>query len=131
MCKLGKTLKLCTCSDKIDKKKPYWTLARKTIKQYEQTYEINGHWELSHTDDDDTLLKINNWLLEQLNNEQCFDFKYEPLDEDKLIINKDGLKHEFLYSSECNSWCEFGEENPFKFPTKRSVAVKGYVKYLS
>ena len=29
MCEVGKTLKLCTCSDKIDKNKPYWTLARK------------------------------------------------------------------------------------------------------
>jgi hypothetical protein len=33
MCEAVNALKLCTCSDKIDKSKPYWTLAQKTIKQ--------------------------------------------------------------------------------------------------
>tara|TARA_R110000765_G_scaffold426577_1_gene542703 strand:- start:756 stop:1067 length:312 start_codon:yes stop_codon:yes gene_type:complete len=98
MCKSGTELKLCTCNDKIDKSKPYWTLARKTIKQNEPELLLVGLYMPPNTYFDEELNKTKEWLETQLNNSNCFDFNYEPLEEDKLVIHLNEHKFEFVYS---------------------------------
>lgn len=127
MCESGKALKLCTCNDKIDKSKPYWTLARKTIKQNEPELLLVGLYMPPDTYFDEELNKTKEWLEAQLNNSNCFDFNYEPLEEDKLVIHLSEHKFKFIYSQNPSGWQIHDCENPFLPSVKRSVQAKGYV----
>lgn len=127
MCEITKTLKLCTCSDKVDKSKPYWTLARKTIKQPD-TEVIMGEYLPSDSFFDHDFVQAEEWLLSQLNNHKCFDFNYAPFQEDKLLIHLDKYKFGFVYSAQKQSWEAIDLESPFLEKTKRSVQAKGYIE---
>jgi len=127
MCKTAKTLKLCTCNDKIDKSKPYWTLARKTIKQ-PNTEVIMGEYLPSYSYCDDDFSQTEEWLLSQINEHQCFDFDYSPFQEDKLLVYLAGNKFGFVYSAQEQSWEAMDLDSPFLEKIKRSVQAKGYVK---
>jgi len=127
MCKTGKTLKLCTCSDKIDKSKPHWTLARKTIKQPD-TEVIMGMYMPSESFCDRNFAQTEEWLLSQINEYQCFDFNYSPFPEDKLLINLGEDEFGFVYSLHEQAWEAIDLDYPFSEKIKRSVQAKGYVE---
>ncbi len=76
MCEISKTLKLCTCSDKIDKSKPYWRLARKTVKQADIEV-IMGEYMPSYSFSDVGFVQTGEWLLSLLNDRWCFNLKQE------------------------------------------------------
>ncbi|MBL0711907.1 MAG: hypothetical protein JJV99_12990 [Colwellia sp.] len=125
MCELGKTLKLCTCSDEIDKSRPYWTLARKVIKQPpENDLVLMGEFTTTKRFDS---IEIQSWIIGQLNSSNCFDFDYEPLKGDKLIINLSSRKFEFEYSNQNQAWKPIDEDDPFLTKVKRVVQAKGYI----
>lgn len=134
MCIAGKTLKLCTCSDKINKSRPYWTLARKNIKQSqgeplmgsftEPTIE-DGNKLIQVFDSVDTKEQIIMWLCNELE-QSCFDFDYEPMAEDKLVINLPSGSLEFVYRY--NKWQSIELFYSFDSSAKRSVQAKGYVE---
>lgn len=134
MCIAGKTLKLCTCSDKIDKSRPYWTLTRKTIKQpqgeplmgsfTEPTIE-DGNKLIQVFDSVDTKEQIIMWLCNELER-SCFDFDYEPMAEDKLVIHFPSDSLEFVYRY--NKWQSIELLYSFDSSAKRSVQAKGYVE---
>jgi len=134
MCVTGKTIKLCTCSDKIDKSRPYWTLARKTIKQ-PQGEPLIGRFLEPEIENGNTLIMLFDsvntreqtimWLCNELK-QPCFDFNYEPMAEDKLVINLPSDSFEFVYCD--NQWQPIELLYPFDSSAKRSVQAKGYVE---
>ena len=64
-------------------------------------------------------------LLEQLNLRNCFDFDYQALDEDKLVVKLTSEKLEFVYDGEDKCW---KRDIPDFLETKRTMQAKGYVK---
>jgi hypothetical protein len=98
MCESENALKLCTCNDKIDKSKPYWTLARKIIRQNEQELLLVGLYMPSDLYCDERVNQTKKWLVVQLNNTNCFDFNYTPFENDKLMIHLNEQEFEFFYS---------------------------------
>jgi len=128
MCEASKTLKLCTCSDNIDKTQPHWTLARKTIKQPTVETVMMGSY-ISPTLFVDTFFtKTQSWIVNQLNNHPCFDFDYEPFKNDKLVIRLPSGMYEFEYSGNTQTWREIDSDDPFLEKVKRSVQAKGYIE---
>ena len=130
MCEISKTLKLCTCSDTIDKSKPYWTLARKTIKQ-PNTEVIIGEYLPSYSYCEGDFAQTEEWLLSQINEHQCFDFDYSPFQEDKLLIHLVENKFGFVYSAQEQSWEAIDLGSPFLEKIKRSAQATGYVEQNS
>jgi hypothetical protein len=129
MCDIGKTLKLCTCEDKIDKSKPYWTLSRKTVLQEKQPI-ILGMYIGPDYKSSEYMEKqiISQSILRQLNERCCFDFSNLPFDKDKLAIYLNRRKFEFTYSDSDKKW-DVNSESPFKDnEVTRSVQAKGYVE---
>jgi hypothetical protein len=127
MCEAGKALKLCICNNKIDKSKPYWTLARKTIKQNVPELALVGLYMPPDSYFDEGFNQTNQWLAAQLNNANCFDFNYAPLEDDKLVMHLAKHKFEFVYSQNPSQWQMHDSENPFLPSIKRSVQAKGCV----
>ena len=119
MCIIDGSLKLCTCSGKIDTKQPHWRLYRKTIIQPVSDVMTIGLFALpifSVTED---------LLIEQLNQRNCFDFNYQPLDEDKLLVQLSLETLEFEYDGEDSCW---RRKAPTFEETKRRMQAKGYIK---
>ena len=82
MCDVNGQFKLCTCSEKIDKKKPYWVL--KTNRQ--EGEEINVLGMFSKPNIFFTPIVKKN-ILKRLNTvESVFDFEYKPQQSDLLKL---------------------------------------------
>ena len=82
MCDVNGQFKLCTCSEKIDKKKPYWVL--KTNRQ--EGDEINVLGMFSKPNILFTPIVKKN-ILKRLNSEELvFDFEYRPQQSDLLKL---------------------------------------------
>jgi len=128
MCETGRTLKLCTCSDKIDKSQPHWTLARKTIKQPTVETVTMGSYMPPEFHADTDFTKTQSWIVSQLNTQRCFDFDYEPFKDDKLVIRLLSDTFEFEYSDQAQAWQGIDSDDPFLEKIKRSVQAKGYVE---
>lgn len=124
MCDTSQNLKLCTCKEKIDKSKPYWMLSRKRINQGKTVSLILGSYEPETINE--STANLVDWLESQLNNNDCFDFDYHPMQDDKLVIHKNNLKLEFIYSDITQCWNHQGFFDEFS-KIKRSVQVKGYL----
>lgn len=119
MCNIDEHLKLCTCHEKIDNTLPHWRLYRKTIIQPEYDFDIVGLM-IEPMD-----FSLNAFvLLEQLNLRNCFDFDYQPLDEDKLLVKFTSEKLEFVYDGDNKCWERY---IPDFQETKRTMQAKGYV----
>jgi len=129
MCEARKTLKLCTCSDKIDKSQPYWTLARKTIKQPTVETVTMGSYMPPDFQADADSTKTQLWIVDQLNTQLCFDFDYEPFKNDKLVIRLPSGTYELEYSDMAQAWEEIDSDDPFLEKVKRSVQARGYVEF--
>ena len=82
MCDVNGQFKLCTCSEKIDKKKPYWVL--KSNKQKGEEFGVLGMFSqpnpvFTH------ILRRN--ILKRLNSvKSIFDFEYTPKEKDLLKL---------------------------------------------
>jgi len=120
MCELDSNLKLCTCSEKIDTNQPHWRLYRKTIIQPTQDFHVVG---MIINPIDSSLSAFD--LLEQLNLRNCFDFDYQPLDDDKLVVKLTSEKLEFVYDGENMCWVT---DTPHFQEIRRTMQAKGYVK---
>ena len=123
MCDVNGKFKLCTCSDKIDKKKPYWVL--KSNKQKGEEFGVLGMFSqpnpvFTH------ILRRN--ILKRLNSvKSIFDFEYTPKEKDllKLCGEFDEYYCEFINGKWV--WLEnfdFSGKKKSKFKNKS----KGYIE---
>ena len=95
MCKDLREYKLCTCSSKIDKTKPYWVLS-KGIPSIPFVSPLVRNWgELIPPDEQFVLTEDR--LLIDLNSKNIFDFDYQPLENDILIVFDGEFTYEFIY----------------------------------
>ena len=123
MCDVNGQFKLCTCSEKIDKKKPYWVL--KSNKQKGEEFGVLGMFSQPNTVFT-PILRRN--ILRRLNSvKSIFDFEYTPKEKDllKLCGKYDEYYCEFINGKWV--WLEnfdfFGKKNN-KFKNKS----KGYIE---
>ena len=84
MCEVFQEYKLCTCSDKIDKKKPYWVLNKGLPKKDERETSILGT--LIYSEDEILKEITEERLLQDLNSKNIFDFDYKPSENDILKL---------------------------------------------
>ena len=89
MCKLGPTFKFCTCSDLNVNRTNTWRLSRNNKTQ---KIDVVGGLELPKTPEGEAEYFyedgfIVDRLLHDLNNNDVFDFKYEPLEGDRLSVS--------------------------------------------
>jgi hypothetical protein len=103
MCDNIGEFKLCTCSDKIDKKKPYWKLEKFNSNKNEIQHVIIGTY---------TFYFFENikFVLDQLNNNSPFDFDYTPNQKDMLTLNFKELSFNLIYTN--GKWRDFSENYP-------------------
>ena len=102
MCDINESFKLCTCSGKVDKTKPHWILEKSLKKEYEFT-KIVGDFIPPDEEEfkaRESYDKKTQYLLNELNKDNKFDFKYEPKENDKLTIVHSPMhkKHYLSYS---------------------------------
>ena len=102
-------------------------MARKTIKQ-PNVEVIMGMCTRSELYFNRDFVQTEEWLLSQINHHQCFDFNYEPFQEDKLTIHLSDYKFGFLYSVQERSWEAIDLDATYLEKIKRSVQAKGYVE---
>jgi hypothetical protein len=135
MCDGTKTLKFCTCSSKIDRTKDHWLLSRKHVVQpFDDLADLVGMIEKPYDIDLLERAKCVRWVKTHLKRNQlldtpsCFDFNYEPLEDDLLKIQIGTHKIVLTFSQG-----EWGEtfDSPFTQKIKRTLQAKGYVKTLS
>lgn len=98
MCDLIKHFKLCTCSEKIDKNKPHWVLERVTSNLKDMLLPIIGMFPLNYDFNID-------FILNELNNNNPFDFKYHPKQKDTLTLNFDSESFHVIYTN--GKWRDF------------------------
>jgi hypothetical protein len=99
MCYADKNLKLCTCGGEIDKSKPHWTL--RTDPEFIPSL-INGMIRLEMLFIQRS--ELEEWILGELNNQECFDFDYTPNPGDTLEVNLNGQHLHLRYSGISESW---------------------------
>jgi len=92
MCNNLKEYKLCTCADNVDKTKPYWILCKAIANDSELLPGVVGELFIN-PDFEITKQK----LLLDLNSKNIFDFNYQPLENDVLLINNINDSYYFLY----------------------------------
>ena len=123
MCDVNGPFKLCTCSEKIDKKKPYWVL--KSNKDDNEEHMVLGQF--SQPNILFTPIVRRN-ILRRLNTiKSIFDFKYTPQEND--LIKLCGEYDEYYLEFESGKWRWL--EN-FQYEGKRNGAFKskkkGYIE---
>ena len=97
MCEVSKDYKLCTCSTKVDKTKPYWIL-NKGIQKPDDPERISILGTMVGPDEDNSLRYVNeDRLLEDLNSKNIFDFDYQPVSFDILKIYDGKFIYQFIY----------------------------------
>ena len=100
MCSTSDGFKLCTCSDDIDKEKPHWVLERLKTKKNDNKFMVIGTFDVNY-------LENLEYVLEQLNNHNPFDFDYEPRNRDLLTLKfEEGEFNLFYYNKR---WTDFDE----------------------
>ena len=98
MCDLKGPFKLCTCSGKIDKKKPHWILERISVNLKDLEIIEIGQFSTTY------LMNIDD-IIEQLNTTNTFDFDYTPKQKDILILDFVDDYYELIYTK--GKWREF------------------------
>ena len=130
MCEIFKEYKLCTCSDKIDKTKPYWVLNKGALKNKEKDVFIEGT--LIYSKDEINKELKEEKLLEDLNSKNIFDFDYHPLKNDILKMFDGKYTYHFIYSKvESISEWKILDKGPFsnnKFKLRQKC--KGFIENL-
>ena len=130
MCDVNGKFKLCTCSEKIDKKKPYWVLNKGVPKKDERETSILGTLIYS---EDEILKEISEErLLQDLNSKNIFDFDYKPSENDILKLYDGNYNYYFIFSKIKNhSKWKVLETGPFsdeKHLFKLHQKMKGFIE---
>ena len=130
MCDVNGQFKLCTCSEKIDKTKPYWVLNKGTPKNKDNDILIEGT--LIYSEDEINREITEDILLQDLNSKNIFDFDYHPLKNDILKLYDGKYTYHFIYSKvESISEWEIFDKGPFsnnKFKLRQKK--KGFIKKI-
>ena len=136
MCDLNGPFKFCTCSGKIDKKKPYWVLNKSVRKDdfglgFGERIMVIGTFI-------PTKMITKSGQLESIFNEaeykRVFDFNYTPCENDIIKIFDGKFKHHFIYSNNdgLSNW-EILDDGPFnneKGDFKLTPKKKGFIKTI-
>ena len=129
MCEVFQEYKLCTCSDKIDKKKPYWVLNKGLPKKDERETSILGT--LIYSEDEILKEITEERLLQDLNSKNIFDFDYRPSENDILKLFDGKFNYHFIHSN--NEWRIFDkspfsdEKHLFKLRQKKKGFIEGEI----
>ena len=100
MCSTSDGFKLCTCSGDIDEDKPHWVLERLKTKKNGSKFMVIGTFDVNY-------LENLEYVLEQLNNHNPFDFDYKPRNRDLLTLKfEEGEFNLFYYNKR---WTDFDE----------------------
>lgn len=97
MCDIKEGFKLCTCSTAINRAEPHWKLYR--FGQEYENFMVMGSFRFR--------LKEQNihWLIHtELNNKNCFDFDYQPQNQDVLICVVDKHAFYFVFDGKDQCW---------------------------
>ena len=118
MCSTSDGFKLCTCSGDIDEDKPHWVLECLKTKKNGGKFMVIGTFDVNY-------LENLEYVLEQLNNHNPFDFDYEPRNRDLLTLKfEEGEFNLFYYNKR---WTDFDEYEDLKENQKEEVQ-KGLLK---
>jgi NDP-sugar pyrophosphorylase family protein len=118
MCSASDGFKLCTCSGDIDEDKPHWVLERLKTKKNGSKFMVIGTFDVNY-------LENLEYVLEQLNNHNPFDFEYKPINRDLLTLKfEDGEFNLFYYNKR---WTDFDEYEDLEENQKEEVQ-KGLLK---
>ena len=118
MCSTSDGFKLCTCSDDIDENKPHWVLERLKINKNGRKFMVIGTFDVNY-------LENLEYVLEQLNNHNPFDFDYKPRNRDLLTLKfEEGEFNLFYYNKR---WTDFDEYEDLKENQKEEMQ-KGLLK---
>ncbi len=143
MCDLDGPFKFCSCSGKINKKKPYWVLNKSVRKEELLIIDDNDIDEIPRMEvigtfrfdeNDDKKWSIREQLLMKLNTKDVFDFNYKPCENDIIKIFDGKFKHHFIYSINdgLSNW-EILDDGPFsneKGDFKLTPKKKGFIKTI-
>ena len=118
MCSTSDGFKLCTCSGDIDEDKPHWVLERLKTKKNGSKFMVIGTFDVNY-------LENLEYVLEQLNNHNPFDFDYEPRNRDLLTLKfEEGEFNLFYYNKR---WTDFDEYEELEENQKEEMQ-KGLLK---
>ena len=118
MCSTSDGFKLCTCSGDIDEDKPHWVLERLKTKKNGIKFMVIGTFDVNY-------LENLEYVLEQLNNHNPFDFDYEPRNRDLLTLKfEEGEFNLFYYNKR---WTDFDEYAELEENQKEEIR-KGFLK---
>ena len=118
MCSTSDGFKLCTCSGDIDENKPHWVLERLKINKNGRKFMVIGTFDVNY-------LENLEYVLEQLNNHNPFDFDYKPRNRDLLTLKfEEGEFNLFYYNKR---WTDFDEYEDLKENQKEEMQ-KGLLK---
>jgi len=118
MCSTSDGFKLCTCSGDIDEDKPHWVLERLKTKKNGSKFMVIGTFDVNY-------LENLEYVLEQLNNHNPFDFDYEPRNRDLLTLKfEEGEFNLFYYNKR---WTDFDEYEDLEENQKEEIR-KGLLK---
>jgi len=98
MCDVNGPFKLCTCSEKINKKKPYWVLERVSSNLKDMIPTMIGMFPSEYEFNIDLIIN-------QLNNKKPFDFNYHPKQKDTLTLNFESDTFHVIYTN--GKWRDF------------------------
>ena len=118
MCSTSDGFKLCTCSDEIDENKPHWILERLKTKKNGSKFMVIGTFDVNY-------LENLEYVLEQLNNHNPFDFDYEPRNRDLLTLKFEGGEFNLFYYNK--RWTDFDEYEELEENQKEELQ-KGFLK---
>ena len=127
MCEVFQEYELCTCSDKIDKSKPYWILNKGIPKKDERGLSILGT--LIYTEEEILREITEDRLLFDINSKNIFDFDYHPSENDVLKLFDGKFNYHFINSN--NKWRVFdmspfsNEKHLFKLRQKKKGFIEG------
>ena len=98
MCSPNDGFKLCTCSGDINENEPHWVLERLKINRKDVSLMIIGMFPIDYDVNID-------YVLDQLNNHNPFDFDYTPRNKDILTLYFENESfHLFYYNKR---WTDF------------------------
>ena len=135
MCDLNGPFKFCSCSGKIDKKKPYWVLNKSVRKDdlglgFGERIEVIGTF-IPPDENDNKKWSTRENILMKLNTKNVFDFKYSPSENDIIKVFDGKFKHHFIYSINdgLSSWeiLDDGPSNNEKSDFKLTPKKKGFI----
>ena len=116
MCSIIGEFKLCTCSKKIDKSKPYWVIERLLVDENEIYPVCIGMHAGGYLNNIDS-------ILDKLNNGNPFDFEYNPESNDILELNFEEVVFNLIYRN--GRWEDFCDDYEALDKNEKKLLLKG------